>query len=211
MAESRLAKPFATTRKARHSGMFLHIHKCGGTSVRAVFDQYENLHVSHNDGLLHGSQEPLEIVYGCDNPELFEFTFAFVRNPFDRIAAMWQVFSQRRPEGITMDCVIHVASLNGLPKERRRGIASDHELWMHTRPCSWFELERMDAIYCLEDADSAWCDVQLRLGFEHELPRLNRSGIEQDRTAIFSAEQQNAIETIYKEDLNRFGYSFTQE
>ena len=68
-----------------HSFIFIHINKCGGTTIDELFN-----------GSFQGHDKPFD--YKKSNPKEFAnyFKFAFVRNPWDRVASFYHYQIKRK-------------------------------------------------------------------------------------------------------------------
>lgn len=198
-------KPIITTKTSPLSSVFLHIPKCGGSSVHQVFRDYDNLHVD-DGGRFYEIQDITPIFYG---PKIEpDFKWVFVRNPYSRLLSVFSIMNERRVEGISMDYVVYIAGKLGVPQDRRRGIESDHEIWTHTRPCSWYNFTGIDFFGKTENIISDWDYICSSIGIIEELPHVNPKPVSCNPLEVFSINNRNKIEQIYKEDFERFGYSF---
>jgi hypothetical protein len=204
-------KPFKTSLTASISGLYLHLFKCGGLSVDRVFAKYSNLHVTQGYGnMTMHNESGFHWEYGYCNYD-FDFQFTIVRNHFDRLASLQKIFSNRRPEGLSMAYLLEVASWNGCEFDRRRHLASDHEIWRHTRPYSWFPLDKMDAIYRTESLQSDWPVVCEKLGIAETLPKINSCKRVRHYSEFFTDDQVDWVREIYAEDFGRFGFKFMRK
>lgn len=201
-----LEKPVKTGVSAPKSGLFLHIFKCGGTSVARVMQRYDNLHVCHGPqigGRLHQDVPGGNFEYGTAESEDFDYCFTFIRHPFSRVAAVAAVMNERRAEGCTISHVLHVARQSGVKLDRSRGIASDHEIWTHTRPISWYHLNSgfMPLLCCRQESmQTDWLAVRKLLGIDDKLPQLNKSPVHPQ----FTDRERDLAYRIYQEDLETY-------
>lgn len=199
-----LEKPVKTGRLAPKSGLFLHIFKCGGTSVANVMQRYDNLHVCHGPqfgGRLHQDVDAGHFEYGTAEASDFDACFTFIRHPFSRVAAIAAVMNSRRPEGCSVAHVLHVAEQPGVKLDRSRGLASDHEIWTHTRPISWYRLDDGQVLIChQEEMDTGWLAIRHYLGINDELPRLNKS----PQHPQLTNRERDLAARIYREDLKYY-------
>ena len=69
----------------KHKFIFIHINKCGGTSIDKVFS-----------GKFRGHKKAFD--YKKLNPKEFEnyFKFTFVRNPWDRVVSFYHYQMKRK-------------------------------------------------------------------------------------------------------------------
>ena len=205
---TRNEKPYKTTVAAKSNCLYLHLFKCGGLSVDRVFAQYSNLHVTQGYGnFTVYNHDGFSIEYGYCGYD-FDFQFTIVRNHYGRLASLLKIFAARRPEGLSMDYLLEIASWNGCKVDRSRGLASDHEIWRHTRPYTWFPIDKMDAILRTESLDNDWAVVQKGAGIADSLPHENASGREKYYSHFFTDDQVDRVKQIYEDDFDRFGFQF---
>lgn len=203
---------------ASMTAAFVHVAKCGGSSVSSVFSRYKNLHVVEcgyddrfkdryviHDACVEDDGGILE--YGPFSPADLDFSFAFVRNPYSRLASMFRVMDSKRPEGISMDHVLHIASMDWVPRSTENCEISDHTLWIHIRPASEFIhlLSAVDVVVKREDYfGKRW--IEQKLGIE-DFPVLNVSpGKRIPNSELFTRRQQEQVKQIYSKDLEMWGY-----
>ncbi|MFM7264655.1 MAG: sulfotransferase family 2 domain-containing protein [Cyanobium sp.] len=144
------------------------------------------------------------------------FTFAFVRNPFDRLCSCLRMF-QRGPAGDAADAARRRnLSLDLLmdiledPRPAHGQLALDAKIRDHALPMSTpaLHLDRCDFLGRFEDFERDYRQVASRLGLAvSTVPHERRSPAE-DYRPLFSPAQRARAERIYAADLARFGYRF---
>lgn len=197
-----MEKPIQTSKTASRSGLYLHLMKCGGSSVHQVFRDYSNLHVTHGQGFLIIQDRPFpHIEYGYTNFHSVDFSWTCVRNPFSRLASVQHVFNARHHNRLPMDKFLEIAKLSGIRADRTDGINSIHEIWTHSRPYSWYPLDELDYIGRFEEMERVWGYVQTMLGIDDYLPHINQSGRTGHYMDKFTSAQQKLVREIYHEDF----------
>ena len=112
-------KPIETTKTAPKSCLYLHLMKCGGSSVHQVFKPYSNLHITHGQGFLIIQNQPRHhYEYGYTDYQSVDFSWACVRNPFARLASVWHVFNMRHHGTISMTHFLEICSWTGMEADR---------------------------------------------------------------------------------------------
>lgn len=202
--------------------IFVHIPKCAGTSIEFVLGMHGPL---SDVGLRPYWQQRLDpdTLFGAGGqhftarrlrdelgPETWSayFTFAVVRNPWDRVVshAAWRDQKWHRGEAVTqaeMDRVVDT-----LDAEAAAGtIAHEHLHPQH----GWVEDERggimVDRIGRFETLAVDWAGIAARIGAPTALPRRMRS-VRDDYRRYFTDAQAETVGRIYARDCALFGYSF---
>jgi Sulfotransferase family len=201
-----------------HRCIFVHIPRCGGTSIERVIwpgerseaelwmgfvDPYRNRH--QTGGLQHllAPQIRQEVGIGVFSEY---FKFAFVRNPFDRAVSQFS-YMRERPD---------LRAFIGMPEDA--SFADYLSLIRRKRHVQWepqtsFVLDAdgsplVDFVGRFESLPSDARAVFERLGIgDAVLPHENRS----ERAAYsqyYTDESRGEIEDLYADDLVRFGYGF---
>lgn len=198
-------------RKLRRDIIFFHLPKCGGTSIRFIAEQYSNFHVSL-DGRdpMTGKNIPAEaLVRGI--------WFTSVRNPWERAVSTMAMFSKKKylagaPRGRPRSLreIIELADIDwsnySIPSAKGvRGC--DAEIRLHMLPAFYLPLDKMDYIFRLETLEADWKRFTASVGLPNFLPKKNVSEHAHYAT-YFDDKLREKIESIYRPDIERFGYSF---
>jgi len=151
---------------------FVHVNKAGGTSMTEALRQYEDL--PH----MRGSHDPARVLLTAIGPQLWSefFTFAFLRNPFDRMVSSFEYRRQllekgnpNRYEGDSFrDFMLSVVAPNEDNYEWR------DQLYLLTDSDGTLLVEN---VYFFEQIQQGWNDVRKRLSYLEipDLPHFNRT------------------------------------
>jgi hypothetical protein len=195
-----------------HRCIFVHVPKCGGSSIEAVLwpeprteaelwmgfvDEFHNRHQTGGLQHLHATQIRAEV------GERFDayFTFAFVRNPFDRLVS--QFASMRsRPDlraFIGMDDDASFSRYLDLIEQRT------HVQW--EPQCAFLDID-VDFVGRFETFEADVKHVFGRLGVEVDaIPHVLR-GERGPYRDYYDARTRATVERLYASDLERFKYQF---
>ena len=132
------------------------------------------------------------------------FSFAFERNPFDRVVSAWSYIRkerQKRGEDVSSftfeNMVLNEKRLEGL---HRRG-------WgLYTRD----DRLAVNQIYLYEELQDSLADILNRLGIKQKiaLPQTKVTKRKRDYREYYSARTRALVETHFRQELALFGYSF---
>ncbi|HTU69044.1 MAG TPA: sulfotransferase family 2 domain-containing protein [Candidatus Baltobacteraceae bacterium] len=199
--------------------VFIHIPKCGGTSIEDVLwpgprttnelwggfvDAYCNPY--QTGGLQHLTAALVRKVIGEETFERY-YRFAVVRNPWDRAVSQF-VFLRRRPDlqaflGIDGDATF---------KAYLRAIrARAHVQWEPQYRFLYDTNDRIlvDDVLRFEQLDASIAQVFDRLGVLGPLPHRN-AGERESLQAYYDDEARELVAEWYAQDVHRFGYTFPQ-
>lgn len=183
--------------------MFIHVTKCAGISIRLALAPIDNVHCCDLAGCLTQRHAGREYEYAIEHWIEPEWRFTVVRHPFSRFMSCWSAWNDRRPEGMTIDHAINVASQAYVESIGQYDLAGDYQFWLHTRPASWFRIAKAE-IFRYESLPREWCKIQHRLKMRIELPRANVGNrIELD---LLNKAQLDNLLKIYRKDFEMFGY-----
>jgi len=201
-----------------HKCIFVHIPRCGGTSIECVIwpgerredelwmgfvDEFHNKY--QTGGLQHLLAKQIRRRLGERRFDEY-FKFAVVRNPFDRLVSQYS-YIRFRPDLRTF-----------LGMEEDAPFASYLELIRRKHHVQW---EPQVSFICDDDGSllvdcvarfealaEDMANVFNRLGLESlELPHQNRS-IRGPYRAYYTASLRSRAEEMYGDDLSVFGYEF---
>lgn len=182
--------------------MFIHINKCGGTSVKHAFRNLKNVYIPNNDNIINLIDTPI-----WNNST----KITIVRNPYNRIKSLYgmlirqgKVISIDDMLNILMDDSILYKTDNGsLPKGKsyikRHGLPMTHK---HYGICSDDKII-IDKIYKLENIKKDWGKIQKLINHKINLPHKNTS---KSDLIKLSELQKDKIQYIYNKDFNLLGY-----
>lgn len=180
------------------SFIFVHVNKCGGTSVAAALGVLQ----------IHGPVQTWLDLYGREFVTSKK-VFSVVRRPYDRLCSMYRYRSSRG-----------VASFEGRQLELNEWIyravhLKDPDLVriarMLTPAYQWMldsqGYSMVDLVVRLEDIGEEWCKIQQLTGCQSPLPRLNTTR-QTPAAAVeaLSSESRAIIETEFAADFEVFGY-----
>lgn len=196
---------------------FIHVPKAGGTSVRSVLSPYATVGVwQHKVGSLapnpdrrmskHAKAGVVRSVIGADVWSSL-FTFAFVRNPWDRLVSNY-FYAKEHPKSAkyifvanrTFTEFVEWHAQNRTPPEALRIDPQFAYLSVSNKII-------MSKVYKLEKVDEAFAAVCKRLGIKNTLPHINRSK-HRDYRSYYTSDTKNMVKKIFEKDIDYFRYTF---
>lgn len=193
---------------------FLPIPKCASSSVITVLRPWQNTWA-----FIHDYDRVARQTLAVEEVQRLHSTgwwFTFVRNPWARIVSAWQMYEQTPPfrgdKSRTLDDVVKLlADCDwGLPAPEpwpRDELANDYYLQQHLVPCSLLPLSQAAFIGQVETIKADWETVQDCTGIRVVLARNNKSQHKPYRD-YFSAEQRDLVSRVYRDDIERFNYTY---
>ena len=176
---------------------FVHINKCGGSSVEIALGFPKR----------HSSAAVMRDEMGAEEWAR-RFTFSIVRNPFDRIVSIYY-YRVRTNVGGLGDRHINLNDWIEAVWDAR-----DPRYWEDTvlLAPSWAWLCDdggliVDHVARLESIDSDWPGIALRLGVDVGLKQWNSNHHPHYRQ-LLTDRARAVIETAFAEDLRQFGYEY---
>lgn len=183
---------------------FIRVRKTGTTSVIR--------------GLFGGQDKAVAISRSGEWLPAFDghFTFAFVRNPFDRMASCLRMFESyqvknaaeeeeraaldmHRLMDVIEDDSIRLEGYNFLSKLRSHAVPITH---------SFYKIERADFIGRFENFERDYRAAAERIGIPcDEVPHM-RASTEEPYDRRFTPETRKRAEALLRDDLERFDYRF---
>ncbi len=182
--------------------VFVRVPKTGSTSIIR--------------GLLGGKENAVEI---CRTgfPERWEhlFSFAIVRNPYDRFVSAYRMFEHKnyRKEPVSgcstfgFELVVRALEDESLS---HLGTSLGQRLKRHFLPMSheFFGLDRVDYLGRFEHFDETWSTLTRKLGLPEAKVTHERKADRQSYRSFFTAATRSEFERLFREDLERFEYGF---
>ncbi len=193
-------------RSDRRRCLFFHVPRTGGSSIASLdwWDEWTGHFPSAREvGELEGW-----------------FSFAFVRNPWDRFVSLYHYFAGMTPRhrwyGPNARIVAHVKKCGSFAEFCRRFPAWPLRNHFHFWPqCRWIAdaggKPRVDFVGRFERLQHDFAGVCARLGLrEQELPRLNgsRHGPYRD---YYDDQTRAIVANLARSDIEAFGYTFDNE
>jgi hypothetical protein len=202
------ANPFHQA-AAKPDAIFIHVPKTGGTSIATAL------------GLEGAGHIPLSRYYAADPERLGRaFSFAIVRNPWDRLLSAYAYLSKRKQnfqfrdfrwaERYLSQFKDFEAFVLGLKDRRVREAVLDY---IHFLPqVHWLTVPghpevRADYVGRFEELDRSFASIADRLEIEAKLPvtRTSNHGAYQDS---YTDEMAAVVGDVYGTDAVTFGYDF---
>ena len=175
--------------------VFVHQRKCAGMAIMASFGitpDDPDFHFA-NDGLLSPEwTSQAELISRC-------FTFAVVRNPWDRFVSGWRYCRSTRKRTI-------VDVLKHLPADGHdyRHVTRSQCSTLY-RPDGALAVDHVIRYEALEEGFAEVCDI---IGRPHTaLLRIN-VGRRPDYRDVFDSEARRLFDARFAEDIERLGYSY---
>ena len=188
----------------RHRCVFIHVPKTGGLSVASALFGHEAT-----------SHRPVSAFIAADEARFEQyFSFAFVRNPFDRLYSAYRFLKGggRTIEDARFAEQIGLARMPFPEFVVRLLPRLEVRTWVHFLPQTAFLVHRgrvrVDHVGRFETIERDFETIRLRLRIETaSLPHVNPSA-ESRRPfeANFTPEAVRVVEKIYRKDLETFGY-----
>jgi hypothetical protein len=168
-------------------------------------------------GMLGGGKNVSEIVRGY-YPKEWEgiFTFALVRNPFDRLISAYHMFKEisvstdeeeEMKNNLRLDSMLDIVEDDSIAV-----IPADYlsTLRLHSIPMTspYFCMEHADYIGRYEQFTEEYRKIAIRLGIQiYEIPHFRKT-TRQHYSQYFTIRLRERVEEIFKHDFSTFGYSF---
>lgn len=181
--------------------IFIHIPKCGGTSIAYALTGRESRHIRWKD-------------YRDQNRQKFEryFKFAFVRNPWDRLASAFEFLKGGGMNEVDSRFADeHLSEYKTFDVFIKEGLNREHvSEWIHFKEQSWFISDRsgrvkVDFLGRLETIEEDFEFVCRRIGCENILPNLNR-GKRSNYKEMYTQETWEIVRRHYEKDVALLNY-----
>ena len=177
--------------------IFIHINKCGGTTIDELFT-----------GKFQGHKKAFE--YKKSNPTDFNkyFKFTFVRNPWGRVVSFYHYQIKRGWDYYPFDETIPFKEfvknwLKKMPGQTK----------LNTHPCyDWISDENddllIDYIGKIENMQQDFDTICEKIGIPHQkLPQKNKTN-HKHYTEYYDDETREIVAKKYAKDIEYFGYEF---
>lgn len=185
--------------RQRTSGryVFIHINKCGGTSVERALGIPIKIHDTARRRRMKLGQRRWDEAY----------TFALVRHPYSRLISFYKYRARynqtgMRDSGIALNDWIRAVLVEKDP--------AYHDVPRFFAPCHDWLSDRdgriiVDRWAKLETIDAEWPEIRERIGETVDLPQRNVSGPGPDWSALTDSSRET-IRRLFRKDFEEFGY-----
>lgn len=186
--------------------IFVHIPKTAGVSlVKSIYG--ENVERGGHRKITHLSK----LMPGSINDY---FTFTIVRNPWDRLYSAYKFMTNGGINHHDENAFkLHLSSIDSFEDFVMNWLNKDNlKHIIHFYPQSWFlknnsgEIE-LDFIGRFEYLSSDFAEIANKMGVKNKLKHLNK-GDKGSYKTVYSQEMIEKVKFIYKEDIERFNYTF---
>lgn len=188
--------------------LFIHIHKCAGTSIKDAISKIDNVHY----GELH---ETDRIRFEISEKYYDHKIFTFVRNPYSRFLSAFEMFRRRWPD-IKKEQVFKIVENDDIPYSAdffnvKESYIKRHTLPMTSEHYSIYDSDgncNVDLILRFEEMDKEVERLSLFLGTKIKMPKKN---VSKNKDALLTMEDKLRINKIYKKDFEVFKYRLELE
>lgn len=184
----------ATEKLKNNPFFFVHVPRTAGTSV-AISLSYKHY------GDQHRTAAEIQHIVGMDNWSS-KFSFAFVRNPWDR-AVSWYTNSVGR--GLPDDMSFRTWVKEGMRTHW------DNKTDAFGNPLKFFNmgswLSNVKLVYRFEDLQEAWDDICYRTKIVAELKHFNVTGHKYYKQ-MYDEKTMKMVADICATDIEKYNYSF---
>lgn len=197
--------------------IFVHVPKNAGTSITKTLRQtgeykspgYDSVDHDFSMGWKDGESRRVMRAIGAD---LWNecFTFAFVRNPWDRLVSGWQFTRQKGKH--TLSFAEFVKDLPSLdisqePDALERAISTHWHAMPQSDHLVVDGVVAVDFIGHVETLDEDWRAISARIGCDGAIPRANTSDRGEYR-GYYSDDLRAIVDERFQVDATTFGYTF---
>jgi Sulfotransferase family len=199
----------------QHGCIFVHIPRCGGTSIedviwppprqRTVADLWAgyNGNPYQTGGLQHLCANHIRREVGAAFDSYWKF--AFVRNPWDRVISQY-LFTLRQRQDLRD--ILGIPADASLELYLSRVLDREHVQWLQQRPFLYDgETLLVDFVGRFEQFVDDAHRVFQRLGVTEPLPHEQKSERTHDHD-YYNPTTRDMVARIYAEDIETFGYDF---
>ena len=180
----------------RDDVIFVHVPKSGGTSIGTW--------LGGTQFIGHPTLETLK-EHAEDRDQ---FTFAVVRNPWDRAVSGWHYLFHKPDKETIFQTYIDKGTPTFEEFVTSLETVRTDDVWFTgaTPQCAWFR-SGIDAVLNFHNLENEFGAVQRGLGDLRPLPHLNASSHKHYRT-YFTPETRAIIADLFEEDIRTFGFTF---
>jgi len=186
--------------------IFIHINKCGGTSMKHIVEEYNHIKIPSNDNII-----------SLKNKKSWNesIKITFVRNPYTRLLSLFHMLKRDGYQS-TLDEVIdiitnknikYLVSDGGLkPRSeeyiRRHGLPMTHKHYGVMNDDLSLDI---DYVYKLEELQDKWDEIKQITQINKDLVKLNVSK-NKNKIDVFTKKQLSKINEYYNNDFICFNY-----
>lgn len=199
--------------------IFIHIPKCGGTSLESalwlpeektdanlfggLIDRYHNPY--QTGALQHLKALAVRHVVGRERFDEY-FKFTIIRNPFSRAVSQYNYSRESR----FLRRYIGLGKRDDFKTYLQKIHRKSHVQWEPQVSFLYDHRGRqmVDYIGRLEDVDAAFTHICTEVGVTAELPHKKKSGQKAPYQSYYDEESIAYIEDVYADDLEVLGYRF---
>jgi hypothetical protein len=214
---------------ARHRAVYIEVTKVACTSIKAALAPLVDIDLTNGDGNPHVADFPSPPDAPASDDRLYPdlFTFAFVRNPWDRLFSCYRDKIGGEVEGFTSfdlkpgvaDCLAgydeftggmsfedFVRAVASIPDDR----ADDHIRSQYTFLTNQAGTLGVDFVGRFENIEHDFARVAEEIGLPKDikLPRLQSAGSPKRHQDHYSPEVQKIVANRFRKDIELFGYRF---
>ena len=188
----------------KHQCIFVHITKSAGTSVaKSLFGELP----------YHYTASQYRVIFGRRRFNSY-YKFAFVRNPWDRLYSAYSYLKgggwDEKDQAWCDDNISHITDFNDFVLNWLNSSRLDSHI--HFWPQSKFLCDSrgnpmIDRLYYFETLEPDFSHITSKLELDSMLQKTNASKRGSYRD-IYNSESIRKIRTLYKQDIENFGYHF---
>ena len=189
----------------KHKFIFVHITKCGGTSVENALEKYGGEYLWNRDEMTNENHQyihPKHVLaekYSLTKYWKNSFKFTFVRNPWSREISAY--FYRKRMTDFRGTFEEHLASTNFIVNPLHHG---NQYNWLVSHNGK-MELDFIGKFENFQQDFNTICD---KIGIPHqELPHDNKTK-HKHYTEYYDDETREIVAEKYAKDIEYFGYKF---
>ena len=197
----------------KYKCVFIHIPKTAGSSIRHVF---KNLNKNER-GAAYGFNHQTALAHYQSNPVLYRelFSFAFVRNPWDRVVS-WYTMPKRGKKSSFPDNQAKLdLSFPDWVKWMREHIAGGKLGGREVLYAPQFDFVAdgdgvviVDKVCRFETLIAHWQGICTKLGLPGHFPHAARSKNRLPYREYYDAKTRQLVAEMYAKDIKQFGYTF---